>query len=310
MLSWARDRDGARVNVGELDPRRREARAPFACPRCGEALVARLGRVRARHFAHRPGSSCPLTTPETALHQNVKERVAWLCGEALAGRARVGLGARCPACRRPAPVEVAALADGVELEGLAGSRRADVLLSRGGRPAVAIEVRVAHALTGEKEDDLAALGVPVIEVDAAADWEVREPDAIRIAGARSAGFLPCPACASAARAEQGRSAGGEEAAVAELEGYRARGLLGPPPGRPVPRSVPDDPSGKDDLWISSRDHERLDRSFRCPACGGTGLVHGERIVRHRCPDAPPRVVAWRGYDGVLVELGWWKTPRE
>ena len=183
MLSWARDREGARVQVGDLDPRRRGDRAPFTCPGCADVLVPHLGRVRARHFAHRPGSTCPLTSPETALHQNAKERLAWLFGEAFAGRRRVVLSTRCTTCRRPAPVDVAAAGDGAVLEGLVGTRRADVLVTRGGRPALAVEVRVAHAIEPAKEEALASLGVPVAEVDGAADWEGeeagRDPDRLR-----------------------------------------------------------------------------------------------------------------------------------
>ena len=81
-LAWARDRDGLRVAAAALDPRRRRERAPFACPACGEEVLARLGPMRARHFAHRPGSRCPLTAPETALHLDAKLRLLDLCREA------------------------------------------------------------------------------------------------------------------------------------------------------------------------------------------------------------------------------------
>jgi ssDNA-binding Zn-finger/Zn-ribbon topoisomerase 1 len=296
LLAWARDRDGGRVHVGDLDPRRRGARAPFACPRCGEPLVARLGRVRARHFAHRPGSACPLTAPETALHQNAKERLLRLCEEAFAGTRRVTVAARCPSCRRPSPLDLRALGDGAALEGAVASRRADVLVTRKGRPSLALEVRVAHEVEEEKAEALAAAGVPVAEVDARAEWEGDEGGATVVRCARSLGFEPCDACASGARAEDGRARGGEEAEVAELEAYRARGLLGPPPGRPLEAPRP----------LSPADRDALRKGFRCPDCGGTSLDEGERLVRHACPAAPPRAVAWRGYDGALVRMGWWR----
>jgi hypothetical protein len=297
ILSWARDRAGARVQVGELDPRRRGDRAPFTCPGCAEELVPHLGRVRARHFAHRPGSTCPLTSPETALHQNAKERLAWLCEEAFAGRRRVVLSTRCPTCRRAAPVDVALAGDGAVLEGTVGTRRADVLVTRGGRPALAIEVRVAHAIEPAKEEALASLGVPVAEVDGAADWEAEEGGETRIACARSLGFPACPACASQDRSEAGRLIGGEAAELAELEAYRARGLLGPPPGPPLPG----------DTRLTDQDHETLKAAFRCPTCGLATLLFGNRVARHACPGSAPRAVAWRGYDGALVQMGWWRT---
>jgi hypothetical protein len=255
--------------------------------------------VRARHFAHHPGSTCPLTSPETALHQDAKERLAWLCEEAFAGRRRVVLATRCPGCRRPAPLEVATAGDAAVLEGLVGTRRADVLVTRRGAPALALEVRVAHAVEEDKERALAALGVPVAEVDAASPWEAEEGDATSVRCARSLGFPPCPACASASRAEAGRVIGGEEAELAELEAYRARGLLGPPPGSPVPG----------EQRLTDRDQESLSEVFRCPDCGSAAILFGSRVARHACPGSAPRAVAWRGYDGALVQMGWWRTPR-
>jgi hypothetical protein len=315
MLAWALDGRGDRVHVGELDARRRTARAPFRCPRCGEELVARLGRVRARHFAHRPGSACPLTSPESALHQNAKERLLRLFRESRAGTRRVRLAVRCPRCRRPAPVDLAGTGDDAVLEGALGALRADVLVTRSGRPSLALEVRATHPLPGEKEDALAALGVAAVEVDAREEWETEEAGATRVACARSAGLPPCPACRIAARADAARSLGGEEAAIAELEGYRARGLLGAvpddrgdgredAPGR-KPGSDPLDPGGGP---LTDEEYDALRASFRCPECGAGSLLLGTRLVRHQCQGAPPRAVAWRGYDGALVTLRWWREP--
>lgn len=295
-LEWAVDRRDVHVHVGALDGRRRRDRAPFSCPECGEPLVARLGAIRARHFAHRPGSVCPLTSPETALHRNAKEHLLWLCGEAFAGRRRVLLATRCPGCRRPAPVEIAAVGDAAALEGAVGALRADVLVTRGGSPVLALEVRVAHAVEAEKEDALADLGVPVAEVDANAPWERSEGPATVVECCRTAGFPPCPSCATRARSEAGASGGGDEADRAALEAYRARGLLGPPPGPPI--------SG--DPTLTVEDHGRLRARFRCPECGSGSLLLGERVVRHACPGADPRAVAWRGYDGAVVAMRWWQ----
>jgi len=155
---------------------------------------------------------------------------------------------------------------------------------------------VAHALEAGKEDLLARLGLPAAEVDARTEWEREEAGATLVACDRSAGFPPCPACAASARAEVGRARGGEEAAVAELEAYRARGLMGPGPGPPQPDPPP----------LSPAERARLSRAFRCPTCGGRSLLAGERLVRHACPGGAPRAVAWRGYDGALVQLGWWR----
>jgi hypothetical protein len=44
-------------------------------------------------------------------------------------------------------------------------------------------------------------------------------------------------------------------------------------------------------------------------CGLGTLAFGNRVVRHACPGSAPRAVAWRGYDGALVEMRWWKGAR-
>jgi len=295
QLAWARDRDGAKVRASRLDPKERRTRAPFTCLGCGDELVPHLGARRARHFAHRAGSSCPLTAPETALHLDAKERLLALCAEAFAGRRRVVLLTRCPACRRAAPLDLATLGDGAVAEGAIGPLRADVLVTRGGRPALALEVKVTHALPPEKEAALAGAGVPAVEIDARGEWEREEPGETTVACARALGFAPCPACAAEARAAEDRAQGGEAAELAELESYRARGLLGPRPGPPA-RAGP----------ITARERARLAARFRCPECGDRALVGGERLIRHACRGKAARPVAWRGYDGKLVELSWWR----
>jgi predicted RNA-binding Zn-ribbon protein involved in translation (DUF1610 family) len=299
-LAWARDRDGKLTPVAALDERSRRARAPFACPGCGDELVVRLGQVRARHFAHRPGSACPLTAPETALHFNAKERLLALCAEAFAGTRRVTLLTRCRGCRRLDARELAALGDAAAAEGAVGALRADVLVTQGGRPALAVEVLVTHAVDALKEASLAAAGVPAVEVDAREAWEREGPEgAVEVVCDRSLGFEPCAACRTAARAEEDRALGGEAAQIAELEAYRARGLLGE---RVAP---PHDPESFD-APFSGSERDALAGRFRCPLCGSGSLLWGTRLVRHACPGEPPRPVAWRGYDGRPTELGWWK----
>jgi hypothetical protein len=301
QLAWALDRDGRKVAAAALDPASRRSRAPFRCPGCGDPLVPHLGSVRARHFAHEPGSTCPLTSPETALHLNAKERLLFLCEEAFSERGRVVLRARCPGCRRPMPLDLAEVGDEARDEERLGALRPDVLILRSGRPVLALEVLVTHAVDAEKEAALAALGVPAAEIDAREAWEELVGGAIEIVPDRSLGFAPCPACMATARADVDREKGGEAAEIAELEAYRARGLFG------LPLS-----EGKGGSTIlTAADRAALSKRFRCPECGGAGLTFGDRLVRHACPGGEPRPVAWRGYDGTRVELRWWSAmPRK
>ncbi len=303
LLAWARDRDGAKVHVARLDAASRRARGPFACLGCGEPLVARLGKVRARHFAHRPGSACPLTAPESALHLDAKERLLALCRDAFAGTRKVSLAVRCPSCRRPAPRDLAAAGDAAVAEGAVGALRADVLVVSGGAPALALEVAVTHALGPEKAAALPAAGVPAIEIDARAEWEREAAGGVEIVASRAFGFPRCAACDALSRADDDRARGGEAAEIAELEAYRARGLLG---GAPLRGHGGPPGAGADDP-LSVRDRAVLADAFGCPECGSSALEFGSRLARHSCRGASARPVAWRGYDGSLVALGWWRS---
>jgi hypothetical protein len=293
LLAYALDRRGKRVAARTLDARSRRGRAPFHCPACEDLLVPHLGKVRQPHFAHQPGARCALASPETALHHNAKERLLELCAEAFAGRRTVELGMRCPGCRRPAPLSLQTIGDGAVLEGKVGALRADVLVTRRGAPALAFEVKVAHAVDEEKETALAALAVPAAEIDANADWEEegeREGRPMtRIAVARSFAVARCDACATKERADREVEAGGEDGEIAALEAYRARGLMGPRPGPPLAVT---EPLGPGDV-----------ARFRCRGCGSSRLELGVRLARHACPGEPARAVVWRGYDGAAVVLG-------
>ena len=315
-MAWALDREGRRVRASALRPADRGGRAPFSCLGCAEPLVPHLGRVRAAHFAHAPGSRCPLSAPETALHLDAKERILALAADAFAGRRRVALLARCPSCRRADPRDLGALGDAAVAEAAVGRLRADVLVLREGRPALAVEVLVTHEVDPGKEAALAAASVAAVEIDARTEWEREEGGGSAIACVRSLGLGPCAVCAALSRAESDRARGGEAARIAELEAYRARGLLGPLTGRP----------GMGDRPLSAGEREDLARRFRCPDCAGSGRSHysgsgaagagaapagpalafGERLVRHVCRSGPDRPVAWRGYDGSLVEMRWWQ----
>src|SRR5690606_4986112 len=72
--------------------------------------------------------------------------------------------------------------DGVEVERALPSLRADLILTRRGRPVLAIEVRATHAVDERKSAALVELGIPWIEVEAArilpptgAEWDITNP---------------------------------------------------------------------------------------------------------------------------------------
>lgn len=158
---------------------RARAAAPevrYRCPGCEGPLLLRQGPVRAPHFAHQGHGFC---APETALHQGVKTWIAQLLRIGLAGKGRslprfqVPCGGAPGAdfqdlswhCPGEAWQSLADLAfDEVALErATPEGLRPDILLLHQGAVALAIEVRVTHAVDAAKA---ARTPYPWIELDA------------------------------------------------------------------------------------------------------------------------------------------------
>jgi hypothetical protein len=146
---------------------------------CGEPVTLRFGAERAAHAAHRPDSTCPVQSSETALHLNTKHhlaaalRVATLHGTLVvrhrcAHRSGVlGETIMVPGavpCERLHEYPLVAGWDAVDVERGLSATRPDILLLRGGRPIGLVEVRHTSAATAEKLERLATLGLPWAEV--------------------------------------------------------------------------------------------------------------------------------------------------
>jgi hypothetical protein len=185
-LAWALV-DGERVSASSMvgvDPEKRPA---AVCPCCSEAVTWKAGTVVTPHVAHRPGSSCAVTNPETAAHWNAKYRLAERlnagepitfdvpcedCGclcRASINLAEVGVESRLQYLWSfrddvwdlffHAPNQVRA-----EVERAVGNRRVDVALVCCDRVIAAIEIKHSHAVDEQKRRDLAEQRVPWIEV--------------------------------------------------------------------------------------------------------------------------------------------------
>lgn len=162
---------------GVIGPEQASKGIDFLCPQCRESLLLRGGTARIRrHFYHRPGSSC---TYETILHLAAKEALRniltlWLKGEVRAPRVLTQCSGsdlwRCD-CIRESPLKRERV-DQVALEfTLENGLRPDLVLLSCGRPVLALEVKVTHAVGTVKG---AAMGIPWLEVEA--DAVIRTPN--------------------------------------------------------------------------------------------------------------------------------------
>lgn len=217
-MEWAVGQNGDRINatafVG-IAPRLREQ---VTCLCCEEVVTPKAGDEKTPHFAHRRGSACALTKPETAAHFNAKMHVAAM----LNGRRSVQVIGRCPD-GHPHLMEWD-LPDGAhaEVERAIGSRRPDVLVSVDGAPWLAVEVLHTHAVDDEKAADLNATVGAWFEVRAADALAWDGAEALRptrlCAEARALAARACGWCAKAQREEKARA----EAAAKQAEDIAQR----------------------------------------------------------------------------------------
>src|SRR4051812_14146198 len=211
QLGYVVTTDGLR-SVGSyrgVEPRpRNSAASPRAvlCPVCDQPVTMRLGPILAAHAAHAPSARCATLREETALHVNLKCRIAEQLRELAGTGATIRLRERCVvgawrrvsgARRVDAPPETVLEREltaepcrqhqdrtwpvtwgRVELErrGVddAVARIPDIVLYRGARAVGAIEVFHTHAVDKPKAEALARLGVPWLEVRA--DPALIDPD--------------------------------------------------------------------------------------------------------------------------------------
>lgn len=163
LNQWARDAGGRILHVSQCSPS-----AHYTCPMgdCGAALslvAVDSDKVR-RHLRHEVACRTAESVEHyVAKHLAAQRLRAWLSGEAPPPYVTV----RC-ACGAERDIhQPFAGAARVTVEGSIGRRRADVLVSSDARPLCALEVLVSHEVDEAKAADLAATGVPWVEIDAA-----------------------------------------------------------------------------------------------------------------------------------------------
>lgn len=153
------------VDVTKLTPQARKRRGPFVCIGCGGEMIARLGSIRAKHFAHKAALQC---SRETYLHRLAKAvfverfKAAKRTGrpirliytaEQTCSHYENAIGRRCKR-RVSRSIDLASVYDEATVEGVHGGFRADVLLTSSGPPRkpMFIEFAVTHECDTGKTD--------------------------------------------------------------------------------------------------------------------------------------------------------------
>lgn len=158
--------NGTKVFASSMVGVHPDNRPKAICHECGKGVHWKAGKEVTPHLAHEPDSLCALTNPETAAHQEAKSALQ----EALLNRSTLVITHTCKVCHmRSITREWMSGWSDVLMEFRVNSRRPDVVMVDGNVDVIAaIEVKHSHAVDEKKAADLAASGVPWIEVGSAA----------------------------------------------------------------------------------------------------------------------------------------------
>lgn len=220
-LTWAVV-EGVPQEVSEFSHLPPRARPAASCPQCKRTVTMKLGQVVAHHFAHRPGDECAASGGETALHLNAKFHlarelrrgssvlVAENCADDVRDpRSQYGGRLPCPESHARA-WDVPGWTE-VEVELAVGTRRPDITLLVAGTAVAAVEIVVSHSVDEAKAADLAASGVPWLEVaahdvlgDPDRPWSEETP--LPVLRFSQAGSWICPAHVAAREERAARAA--------------------------------------------------------------------------------------------------------
>lgn len=195
------------------------------CTLCRQAVVLKLGQVRANHYAHLPdengqASQCAATQPETALHLNLKFYLL----EQLQNANELWVEQSCRAgCQNKRRIAFISGWDAVRVEYSWDKFRLDIALLRQGQLIGALEIMVTHATDATKVESLDRHHIRWLELkvdanfyDAPDAWTPQQPLPVEEAQLANRPWWrewTCPQCqterARRQRAEQDKIAAGE-----------------------------------------------------------------------------------------------------
>ena len=156
-------------------------------------MVARKGKIRQPHFAHKQSISC--TDPDTALHKTAQALIVQSIDNARINQEIYRLGYPCPDCGENvsyniAPVVIRVQQEEVMVEGT----RSDIVLYRDGGKPIIVEVVVTHDLEPDTRHRYIESGLPVFLVRPAWDNLHELELSVRADGILNLQTKPCSAC--------------------------------------------------------------------------------------------------------------------
>lgn len=132
----------------------------YFCPSCGDLLVLKKGEIKQAHFSHKATDTC---SQETVIHKLATSLIVQVINDWKEGKGETPtVNRKCLECGAYTAQKIPQKVDGViEERKLDSGYVADVAILENENVVAAIEVRVHHAVDGEKKTNI---GIPFIEV--------------------------------------------------------------------------------------------------------------------------------------------------
>jgi hypothetical protein len=159
---YAKDENEKLIDIDSLNEENRD-KSKFFCIGCGNELIARLGKIKVHHFAHKKVVTC---SGETYLHLlgkqlffdnytdclvNKKPFYIEIYKKRTCNHYEQDLGFKCKLEKSITKFDITQFFDQISLETREGSCIADVMLtSKNGKDKIFIEIAVTHLSTEQK----------------------------------------------------------------------------------------------------------------------------------------------------------------
>ena len=136
---------------------------PYQCIGCFQSMMAKRGKVRAWHFAHKPPfDRCD---PDNALHETAKAVIVKGFNDALESQGEYHFGCPCVECESPLSRNLAVQGTAIELEAaIVEGTRSDLAVTSASGCKVIVEVVVTHDLETETRERYRESGIPVLKI--------------------------------------------------------------------------------------------------------------------------------------------------
>lgn len=195
--------------------------ATFTCFGCQKPMVARQGSKRAWHFAHKPPvQGC--ADPDGALHETAKALIVHGFTEALKAGAEYRVGFSCEDCGRDRSWNMALPARRISVErSIVEGTRSDVVVDRGDKPPLIIEVVVSHDLEPATRIRYENSGIPIFAVHPTWDTVGGLARAVIADVVLNVQSMRCPWCQEEEERRQRELSEAQEWAESMVRGLRA-----------------------------------------------------------------------------------------